>query len=101
MNERIWKLAEQIVCFEQDMDGSMEPNEDGQWIRVDELEKFAQLIVRECAEVANEHDCNLSGNAGEILNHFGVEDSWAWPDENLEIDLDGGLSATNEQEQEQ
>ena len=48
MNEQIWKLAEQIVCFEQDMDGSMEPNEDGQWIRVDELEKFAELIVGEC-----------------------------------------------------
>jgi hypothetical protein len=48
MNERIKELAEQIVCFEQDMDGSMEPNEDGQWIRVDELEKFAELIVGEC-----------------------------------------------------
>jgi len=48
MNERIRELAEQIVCFEQDMDGSMEPNEDGQWIRVDELEKFAELIVGEC-----------------------------------------------------
>jgi hypothetical protein len=48
MNQRIKELAEQIVCFEQDMDGSMEPNEDGQWIRVDELEKFAELIVGEC-----------------------------------------------------
>jgi hypothetical protein len=48
MNPRIKELAEQIVCFEQDMDGSMEPNEDGQWIRVDELEKFAELIVGEC-----------------------------------------------------
>jgi hypothetical protein len=38
------------------------------------LQKFAELIVKECAEVANEHDCNQSGNAGEILNYFGVEE---------------------------
>ena len=54
MNERIRELAEQIVCFEQDMDGSMEPNEDGQWIRVDELEKFAELIVAECMKTCDE-----------------------------------------------
>ncbi len=36
-------------------------------------EKFAELIVRECVMVADEHDCNLSGNGGEILKHFGVE----------------------------
>lgn len=38
-----------------------------------EIRKFAELIVRECAKVADEHDCNLSGNGGEILKHFGVE----------------------------
>ena len=37
-------------------------------------EKFAELIVRECAKVAEEYDCNLSGNGGEILEHFGVEE---------------------------
>ncbi len=35
--------------------------------------KFAELIIRECAKVADEHDCNLSGNSGEILKHFGIE----------------------------
>ena len=35
---------------------------------------FAELIVRECAKVAEEYDCNLSGNGGEILEHFGVEE---------------------------
>ena len=54
MNERIFKLAEHIVCFEQDMDGSMEPNENGQWIRVDELEKFAELIVKECMSICED-----------------------------------------------
>ena len=76
MNERIWKLAEQIVWFEQDMDGSMEPNEDGQWIRVDELEKFAQLIVQECAGVdlywLSEQD--RKSVAEKIKQHFGVEE---------------------------
>ena len=86
MNERIWKLAEQIVCFEQDMDGSMEPNEDGQWIRVDELEKFALLIVRECAVyceghilpkgVAEENGLNYNDGVMDcaigLLQHFGV-----------------------------
>ena len=78
MNERIWKLAEQIVCFEQDMDGSMEPNEDGQWIRVDELEKFAELIVRECAVVAHntaEGETTYGWMVGnKIKEHFGVEE---------------------------
>jgi hypothetical protein len=78
MNERIWKLAEQIVCFEQDMDGSMEPNEDGQWIRVDELEKFAQSIVQECAKIAekeqaynNGHEIHVNINQC-ILIEFGL-----------------------------
>jgi hypothetical protein len=37
------------------------------------LEKFAELIIAKCASVAEEHDCNQSGAAGEILNHFGVK----------------------------
>jgi hypothetical protein len=69
MNEQIWKLAEQIVCFEQDMDGSMEPNENGQWIRADDLEKFAELIVMECAD-----QCTIILDYHAILAHFGVEE---------------------------
>jgi hypothetical protein len=87
MNERIKLLAEQIVCFEQDMDGSMEPNEDGQWIRVDELEKFAELIVRECASIAlgtavenppNDlfygYNLGVNKTAEKIKQHFGIEE---------------------------
>jgi hypothetical protein len=87
MNERIRELAEQIVCFEQDMDGSMEPNEDGQWIRVDELEKFAELLIKECHETIKK-DMELAqiqllpldfgmyanGRLRRIIKeHFGVE----------------------------
>ena len=61
MNERFWKIyGESIIGV----------NEDGGDI-VDPI-KFAELIIRECAEVANAHDCNHSGNDGAILNYFGV-----------------------------
>jgi hypothetical protein len=39
-----------------------------------QLQKLAELIVGECAEVANAHDCNHSGNDGAILNYFGVKE---------------------------
>jgi hypothetical protein len=51
MNNRIKQLAEQAVTrFDQDMDGSMEPAESGQWVRADALEKFAELLLRNLAE---------------------------------------------------
>jgi hypothetical protein len=43
-----------------------------------EIEKFAQLIVRECAEFANEHNSEVEGvtlGIGRALKkHFGVEE---------------------------
>lgn len=64
MNQRIQELAEQAK------------EESSQWlgskpattITYDELEKFAELIVRECAG-----QC-LSDDYMRILNHFGVEE---------------------------
>ncbi len=41
----------------------------------DEIEKFAELIVRECAKIADSADesaCEWIG--GNILTHFGVEE---------------------------
>ena len=80
MNERIKQLAEQIVCFEQDMYGLMEPNEDGQWIRVDELEKFAELIVKKCANIVwDEAEKTMSSDVNDagykIIEYFGVTES--------------------------
>ena len=34
---------------------------------------FAELIVQECAKVADTNDCNLSLNGDSIRTHFGVE----------------------------
>ena len=65
MNERIKQLAKQATeCYS-----------NGQERRFDK-EKFAELIVRECANVANSGidpaESHLIGN--DILEHFGVEE---------------------------
>ena len=65
MNERIRELAIQAKA------------ESNQWlgskpaitITYDELEKFAELIVRECAEI-----CLEANDHKNILRHFGVKE---------------------------
>lgn len=62
MNERIKKLAEQA---------GMEPEDGVVWWASDEdLEKFADLIVRECAELSTDYPGNVNLL---ICNHFGLE----------------------------
>ena len=69
MNERFKELASQAA------DGMLSYDAEGDW-RLNEKEamKFAELIVRECAEVAG---CNghVSGfTLGDLIKeHFGVE----------------------------
>ena len=77
MNPRIRELAEQAVTrFDKDMDGSMESNEHGRWVPIDDLEKFAELIVRECAQFV-EDKFDFIGDEiivkEKMLEHFGVE----------------------------
>jgi hypothetical protein len=72
MNERIRELAEQAGWM-------MSDEVEGFNIR---LEKFAELIVRECAAIAKQTDGDESADyrSGrtwariEILEHFGVEE---------------------------
>ncbi len=59
MNERIKELAEQAETW----------NADGDKCEVD-LEKFADMIVRECAKVA---DGGWADPGHQIKQHFGVE----------------------------
>ena len=77
MNERIRKLAEEAVTrFAQDMDGSMEPEELGQWVQFDAIDKFAELIVRECAQfifVLDAEPVSHKSAARMLQDHFGVE----------------------------
>jgi hypothetical protein len=69
MNERLKELIEQ--CTDRHF------NEDGGFETFDK-EKFAELIVRECAEIADEgygSDHFGNGIAGyQLLKHFGVEE---------------------------
>ncbi len=60
MNERIKKLAEQATTEEHD------------GFRYFDKAKFAELIVKECAQVASDYDgAHYVGDA--IEQHFGVE----------------------------
>jgi len=66
MNERIKKLIEQATTIEEHGWGASYEN-------FDRL-KFAELIVRECADIAtiNAHQWASSGTY--VLKHFGVEE---------------------------
>jgi len=75
MNPRIRELAEQAHVNVITTNG-MEHIVDGCYIiSPNKLEKFAELIVRECAkiaDIADENKCEWVG--GNILTHFGVEE---------------------------
>ena len=79
MNERIKELAEQAgLRFTQLMSNPMVPVVDG---KETDLEKFAELIVRECAQVSEDDItdgdacCTNTADriARQIKKHFGVE----------------------------
>ena len=78
MNERIKELAEQAGCKVMD---------DGEWYIPSAtglekivytsgvgLEKFAELIVKECVGIADEYDGVGSTIVSRIEKHFGVEE---------------------------
>jgi hypothetical protein len=76
MNERIKELAEQAGIFK--------PEQFRQHIDALQLEKFAELIVRECARVVDkvyedaepDHGCYdwaTWAEGADVLKHFGVE----------------------------
>ena len=58
MNKQIKELIKQV-----DTDVS------GKWMGIDNAEKLAELIVRECAL-----QCNHNDDMDRILEHFGVEE---------------------------
>ena len=84
MNERIKELAEQAGFMLWGKE-TWNPGDVVDWsARYDEeLEKFAELIVRECARVIDRGDGEMSSQAetiwcnvcrDDILKHFGVEE---------------------------
>jgi hypothetical protein len=79
MNERIKELAEQAttkISFRIDPNTYKHIDDPtGPHVRLEfSKEKFAELLIRECAEIADladENKCEWIG--GNILTHFGVE----------------------------
>ena len=76
MNERIRELADQILPNEKEFHQG-DPREWGYFFSGEELEKFAELIVRECGQVSlqNSHRNDDMGAiiARNIKKHFGVK----------------------------
>jgi len=76
MNDRIRELVRQAgILKEQSVQAKIVKNEDGTWTSILEypdLDKFAELIVRECAKFA---DKGNRGGTGELMKkHFGVKE---------------------------
>ena len=61
MNNRIKELITQVGT-----------DVSGKWMNVDNLEKVAELIVKECAEIADTAEPYKSSDL--IKKHFGVEE---------------------------
>jgi hypothetical protein len=74
MNKRIKELAEQ-AGIEFTYDPTEVPMRAFVEAWEEDLEKFAELIVRECAKIVNENDCegSIVGD-GMLFDHFGVEE---------------------------
>ena len=66
MNEQIRQLVRQAGLDDADF-----PIED--WDNVP-LAKFAELIVRECADIATMNQFQWDSAGGYVLKHFGVEE---------------------------
>ena len=73
MNERIQQLAEQARLGRGPE--KIQIRENGVVIfYLDELEKFAELIVRECANIGERYADGNYEVYSQILEHFGVEE---------------------------
>lgn len=76
MNERIRELAQQAgIHFHKGGTLDAGPNGIAKFVLYSDMEKLAELIVRECAKVANENVGAFTPGCGNsVLEHFGVEE---------------------------
>jgi hypothetical protein len=65
MNERIKQLMPNPWTF---------PYPDRELYTKEQFEKFAELIVRECAGISNQAEKQCQHPGTQILKHFGVEE---------------------------
>jgi len=71
MNERlIFNLAKQA---DPGYTGIDDDNMGHALVGYEAIEKFAQLIVRECASISNQAEKQCQHPATQIMKHFGVE----------------------------
>ena len=74
MNKRIREIADQILPNEKEFHQG-NPKEWGYFFSGDELEKFAELIVRECAGKVDWILAKGGKTQGDLIKqHFGVEE---------------------------
>lgn len=76
MNTRIDKIAEQAGLWN-DMEPTRREERYVGHMNVSDVEKFAELIIRECAEVADNADATRQkweGIGKYVREHFGVEE---------------------------
>jgi len=71
MNERIKLLAEQVGAVQNVLAMG---RHDGVLFTETELEKFAELIVRECADWIDRQDESRCPYGVDLIEHFGVEE---------------------------
>jgi hypothetical protein len=62
MNERIRELYKNVLASSENM----------RW-NIEDAEKFAELIVKECADIATNRYQRLMDGGKAIKHHFGVE----------------------------
>jgi len=70
MNERIRELLNEATS-------GLEPDlSEQRTVTLNEMEKFAELIVKECMNIADEYDGVGSTIVSRIKEHFGVEECY-------------------------
>jgi len=75
MNERIRQLAEQAKKYALDAMIKITDKEQALKVYSESYDtKFAELIVQECIDIADEYDGVGSTIVGRIQKHFGVEE---------------------------
>ena len=74
MNERIKQLALQSQLVYKTTDGKVYNSWEDYVDLTEYVEKFAELIVRECAKRVDYWESRQGEHADDLLKHFGVEE---------------------------
>jgi hypothetical protein len=73
MNNRILEIAHQVLPRETEFHQG-DPKEYAYFFASHELQQFAELLIRECADIATNRYQRLMDGGKAIKQHFGVEE---------------------------